>query len=142
MARRLRILDDYADLCSLLDRWVIHQMHSVAGGLGFPRKSLDFSYIQSPASSIDPTGYAAEDHRDTDKAFDSLCKADLELAAAIKMHYMPWSTKALIEEGYPFAPHQTYYDRLVRAHRWMESELNRVMVTRKAKNRDEFSQYA
>lgn len=142
MARRLKILESHADLCALLDRWVIHQMKSVTGGLGYPRKSLDFSYIQSPASSIDPTGYSAEDHTDTDKAFDNLCSADMCLAAAIKMHYMPWSIAALMGEGYPFSPDKTYYNRLVRAHVWLESELFRVLEERKSKNRENFRQIA
>ena len=142
MARRLKILESHADLCALLDRWVIHQMKSVSGGLGYPRKSLDFAYIQSPASSIDPTGYAAEDHSDTDAAFASLCAAYLQLAAAIKMHYMPWTVMALMGEGYPFSPDKTFYNRLVRAHVWMESELFRVLEERKSKNRENFRQFA
>lgn len=142
MARRLKILESHADLCALLDRWVIHQMKSVSGGLGYPRKSLDFAYIQSPASSIDPTGYAAEDHSDTDAAFASLCEADLHLAAAIKMHYMPWTVDALMGEGYPFSPSQTYYDRLKRAHVWLDAELWRVLAQRKAQQREMRRNYA
>lgn len=136
MARRLRILDEYADLCSLMERWVIHQMKSVTGGLGYPRKSLDFSYIQSPASSIDPTGYSAEDHTDTDLAFENLCKADSELAAAIKMHYMPWAIEELVKAGYPFSPDKTYYNRLKRAHVWLGSELRQILAKRKEKYRE------
>lgn len=142
MARRLKILEAHADLCSLLDRWVIHQMKSITGGLGYPRKSLDFSYIQSPASSIDPTGYSAEDHGDTDQAFANLCSSDASLAAAIKMHYMPWTVVALMADGYPFNPSQTYYDRLKRAHVWLESELFRVLAERKSKNRENLRKYA
>jgi len=142
MARRLKILESHSDLCALLDRWVIHQMKSVTGGLGYPHKSLDFSYIQSPASSIDPTGYSAEDHGDTDTAFANLCDSDLKLAAAIKMHYMPWTIPALVHEGYPTAPLQTYYDRLVRAHVWMESELYRVLAERRAKLQETRRNYA
>jgi hypothetical protein len=142
MAKRLKILETHADLCALLDRWVIHQMKSVTGGLGYPRKSLDFAYIQSPASSIDPTGYAAEDHSDTDTAFDNLCRDDHELAAAIKMHYMAWTIPALIAQGYPVGPSQTYYDRLKRAHVWLESELRAVLAARKAKFIAETRKYA
>jgi len=124
MARRLRILDDYADLCALIDRWVIRQLQSVAGGLGYPSKSLDFSYKSSPASSIDPTGFCAEDHRDVERALDALADADRELFSAVKMHYMPWTIVALQANGHPFAPSQTYYDRLRRAHAWLKSELS------------------
>lgn len=135
MARRLKILESHSDLCALLDRWVIHQMKSISGGLGYPRKSLDFAYIQSPASSIDPTGYAAEDHTDTDAAFAALCESDLKLAAALKMHYMPWTIPALLSAGYPSSPDKTFYNRLVRAHVWMESELYRVLSERRDKTR-------
>ena len=136
MARRLKLLDAHADLCSMLERWVIHQIHSLTGGLGYPRKSLDFSYVTSPASSIDPTGFSAEDHRDTEQAFQNLCEADQDLAAAIKMYYMPWTIRALEDAGYPVAPNQTYYDRLKRAHQWMESEMSSILATRRESFQD------
>ncbi len=141
MARRLKILDSYSDLCSMLDRWVIHQLKSVAGGLGYPRKSLDFAYVTSPASSVDPTGYSAEDHAELEIALDSLAKEDGELFAAIKMHYMPWTIIALQGNGYPFAPHQTYYDRLKRAHAWLHSEMQGIMSLRKARNAEQYRQF-
>lgn len=131
MARRLKILDNYADLHSMIERWVIHTIQSCTGGLGYPRKSLDFSYVTSPASSVDPTGFAAQDFTDIEEAMQLLSDTDRELFAAIKMYYMAWTIPALTAAGFPFAPHQTYYDRLTRAHAWLQSEMQHTMNRRK-----------
>lgn len=133
MPRRLRILDEHADLCSLIERWVLYQFLSVCGGLGYPRKSLDFSYKSSPASSIDPTGYAVQDHRDIEAAMKKLAETDIDLYAAVKMYYMPWTIRGLQADGYPFAPDQTYYNRLQRAHRWLSSEMRDILHRRHKK---------
>jgi hypothetical protein len=131
MARRLKALDVHADLCSMLERWVIHTLQSVIGGLGYPRKSLDFSFVTSPASSVDPTGYAAQDYSDLESALDKLKDADVELFCAIKAMYMPWTIPALVAAGCKVAPHQTYYDRIKRAHVWLESEMAEQLYRRK-----------
>lgn len=120
---RIQCLDPYAELCELIERWVIYDLKSATGGLGYPAKSLDFSFIQSPASSIDPTGYSAQDHGDMAEAVNLLSGADSKLFAALAMYYKPWMIESFKERGFPAAPDQTFYNRLVRAHRWLDSEL-------------------
>lgn len=120
---RIQCLDPYAELCELIERWVIYDLKSATGGLGYPRKSLDFTMIYSPASSIDPTGYSAEDHGAVAKIVATLSEADPKLFAAVAMYYKPWMIESFKERGFPTAPDQTFYNRLVRAHAWMLSEL-------------------
>jgi len=120
---RIQCLDPYAELCELIERWVVYDIKSATGGLGYPRKSLDFTMIYSPASSIDPTGYSAEDHGAVAKVVNTLSEADPKLFAAVAMYYKPWMIESFKERGYPSAPDQTFYNRLVRAHAWMLSEL-------------------
>lgn len=121
---RLKCLDPFAELCELIERWVIHDMEAASGGLGYPRRSLNAVNIRVLASSIDPTGYSAQDHRQVAAAVEALGAGDEELFAALCMYYKPWMLVALSERGYPQAPSQTFYDRLVRAHRWVQSELD------------------
>lgn len=120
---RLKCLDHYAELVELIERWVIHDLKEASGGLGYPRTSLHVVNIQVIASSVDPTGYSAEDHRRVADAVQALGREDEKLFAAICMYYKPWMLAALVERGYPQAPSQTFYDRLVRAHRWIESTI-------------------
>lgn len=122
--QRLKCLDPFAELVELIERWVIHDLKYATGGLGYPSKSLDFTMIYSPASSIDPTGYSAEDHSEVASVVMSLAEVDGDLFAAVAMYYKPWMLQSLIDKGYPQAPSQTFYDRLVRAHRWLDSELS------------------
>lgn len=121
---RLKCLDPYTELVELIERWVIHDMEAASGGLGYPRRSLNAVHIQVLASSIDPTGYSAQDYRQVAAAVEALSTADADLFAALCMYYKPWMLLALSERGYPQAPSQTFYDRLVRAHRWVQSELD------------------
>lgn len=140
---RLQCLDHYAELCELIERWVVHDLKAVTGGLGFPRKSLDFTFIQSQASSIDPTGYSAEDHRTVEASVMRLAEHDDELFAAVSMYYKPWTIIGCVARGYPRAPVQTFYDRLVRAHAWLASELRAELEKRaelRQRERDAFAQ--
>lgn len=121
---RLKCLDPYTELVELIERWVMHDLEAASGGLGYPRRSLNAVNIRVLASSIDPTGYSAQDYRQVGAAVEALAPADPDLFAALSMYYKPWMLRALIDRGYPFAPSQTYYDRLVRAHRWVQSELD------------------
>jgi len=125
MSRRLAILDRYADLCKLIEMWVIHEVQATAGSLGYPKKAAGFGEGQArQAGYVDPTGYSAWDHRAVARAVDSLAAADRELFAAVQCYYMPWTVPSLLEAGFPFPPNrsQTYYDRLERAHAWLQSE--------------------
>lgn len=121
---RLKCLDPYAELCELIERWVIHDLEAASGGLGYPRRSFNAVNIRVLASSIDPTGYSAQDYSQVAESVEALSSADPDLFAALCMYYKPWMLASLIERGYPFAPSQTFYDRLVRAHRWVQSELD------------------
>ena len=138
MARRLKLLDTHADLCALIERWA---QRSIDGPGGYPRVSLNFSSVTSPASSIDPTGCSAQDHRDIDAAMDKIAKADMELFAALKMYYMPWVIISFVHAGYPCAPNQTFYDRLKRAHVWLESELRQCIENRREQAKAYRKQY-
>lgn len=103
-------------LVSLLNQWAIHSLRSETGGLGFASGSGWMRGLKSsPASSVDPTGYAARDFREVDAAMDSLRQNGLNLWAAVTMYYKPWTVNAFRAEGYPFAS-STYYDRLHRGH--------------------------
>lgn len=120
---RIQCLDPYTELCELIERWVVYDLKSATGGLGYPAKSLDFTFIQSPASSIDPTGYSAQDHGAMAAAVHLLAETDGKLFAAVAMYYKPWMIESFKERGFPSAPDQTFYNRLVRGHAWLDSEL-------------------
>lgn len=125
MSRKLSILDTYADLCKMIELWVMHELQSVSGSLGYPKKSPGFGEGQRiQAGYVDPTGFSAWDHRAVAQSIQNLGESDKDLFAAIKMHYMPWTVQELINIGHPFPPQrtQTYYDRLKRAHEWLNSE--------------------
>lgn len=125
MSRRLAILDRYADLCRLLETWVVHEVQATAGTLGYPRQAAGFGQGQvRQAGYVDPTGYSAWDHRAVARSVDALAHADRDLYAAVQCYYMPWTVQGLVDEGFPFPPirSQTYYDRLERAHAWLQSE--------------------
>jgi len=128
--RRIQILDPYAELCELIERWVVYDIKRVTGALGYPRKSLDFSFKYSPASSIDPTGYCAEDHSDIASAVEMLAEIDGKLFAALAMYYRPWTIQAYEERGFPRAPDQTFYNRLLRAHSWLHAEMQKNQAYR------------
>lgn len=125
MSRRLAILDRYADLCKLIEMWVRHELQATTGSLGYPRQSAGFGEGQArQAGYVDPTGYSAWDHRAVERSLNALAHAEPDLWAAVKMHYMTWTIPAMMSQGHPFPPRcaQTYYDRLTRAHAWLNSE--------------------
>lgn len=125
MSRRLAILDRYADLVRLIEMWVVHEAQATAGTLGYPKQSAGFGQGQvKQAGYVDPTGYSAWDHRAVARAVDNLSKIDRDLYAAVQCYYMPWTVQELAAAGFPFPPvrAQTYYDRLERAHAWLQSE--------------------
>jgi hypothetical protein len=114
MGRRADIQPGW--LVSLLNQWAIHDLRSNTGGLGFASGSSWMRGLKSsPASSIDPTGYAARDYRDVEAALEDLRVNGVNLWASLMMYYKPWVIAAFRDEGYPFAT-STYYDRLHRAH--------------------------
>lgn len=128
MGKRLEV--NPAWLVSLLNQWAIHSLRSQTGGLGFASGSSWMRGLKSsPASSIDPTGYAARDFREVDAAMDSLRMSGTNLWAAVTMYYKPWAVAAFRAEGYPFA-NSTYYDRLHRGHSELAMDLNATRAAR------------
>jgi hypothetical protein len=114
MGRRAEIQPAW--LVSLLNQWARHDLKSETGGLGYASGSGWMrGFKSSPASSVDPTGYAAKDFRDVEAALDGLRTSGVNLWAALIMYYKPWAVRAFREHGYPFQ-NRTYYDRLHRAH--------------------------
>ena len=104
-------------LVSLLNQWAIHSLRSETGGLGFASGSSWMRGLKSsPASSIDPTGYAARDFRDVDAAMDTLRRDQPKLWAAVNMYYKPWVVDSFKAEGYPHG-NSTFWERLERGHR-------------------------
>jgi hypothetical protein len=119
-------------LVALLGAWARHDLKSESGGLGFASGSSWMQGLKSsPASSIDPTGWAAGDFRDLEASMDRLLEAERELWAAVTMYYKPWVIRAFVDEGFPFQ-NGTYYDRLHRAHAWLATEMNRRRDARQA----------
>jgi hypothetical protein len=114
MGRRVEL--NPAWLVSLLSQWALHDLRSQTGGLGYASGSSWMRGLKSsPASSIDPTGYAARDFRDVEAAMEDLRVNGVNLWAALMMYYRPWAVAAFQNEGYPFQ-NSTYYDRLHRGH--------------------------
>lgn len=103
-------------LVSLLNQWAIHDLRSQTGGLGYASGSSWMRGLKSsPASSIDPTGFAARDFRDIEGVMEDLRTTAVNHWAALMMYYRPWAVAAFKSEGYPFG-NSTFYDRLHRAH--------------------------
>lgn len=125
-------------LVSLLNQWAIHDLRSQTGGLGYASGSSWMRGLKSsPASSIDPTGYAARDFRDVEAAMEDLRTNGINLWAALMMYYRPWVVAAFQGEGYPFQT-STYYDRLHRGH----TEVALFMGQIKAKRADDLRNLA
>lgn len=122
MGKRLQI--EPAWLVSLLNQWSLHDLRSQTGGLGYASGSSWMRGLKSsPASSIDPTGYAARDFRDIEQSMERMRGTAVHWWAAVMMYYRPWCVNAFREAGYPFNDSR-YYDRLHRAHaklaEWMD----------------------
>ena len=131
MGKRLEIEPRW--LVSLLNQWAKHDLASQTGGLGFASGSSWMRGLKaSPASCIDPTGYAARDFRDVEAALEDLRSNGLNLWASLMMYYRPWSVSAFRDEGYPFA-NSTYYDRLHRAHSEVANHMNATRAARQAR---------
>jgi hypothetical protein len=128
MGKRIQIEPGW--LVSLLNQWALHDLRSQTGGLGYASGSSWMRGLKSsPASSIDPTGYAARDFRDVEAAMEDLRTNGINLWAALMMYYRPWCVAAFKAEGYPFQT-STYYERLHRAHSMIASFLNELRATR------------
>jgi hypothetical protein len=131
MGRRADIQPGW--LVSLLNQWAIHDLRSNTGGLGFASGSSWMRGLKSsPASSIDPTGYAARDYRDVEAALEDLRVNGVNLWASLMMYYKPWVIAAFRDEGYPFAT-STYYDRLHRAHTEVALFMGQIKAARTAR---------
>jgi hypothetical protein len=125
-------------LVSLLNQWAIHDLRSQTGGLGYASGSSWMRGLKSsPASSIDPTGYAARDFRDVESAMEDLRATGVNLWAALMMYYRPWVIAAFRDAGHPFQT-STYYDRLHRGH----AEVALFMGQIKAKRADDLRNLA
>lgn len=119
-------------LVSLLNQWAIHDLRSETGGLGYASGSSWMRGLKSsPASAIDPTGFAARDFRDVEAALDELRQTGTNLWAAVMMYYKPWTVQAFREEGYPFI-NSTYYERLHRGHAEIAASMDRIKAQRRA----------
>jgi hypothetical protein len=125
MGRRAEIQPAW--LVSLLNQWALHDLRTQTGGLGYASGSSWMRGLKSsPASSIDPTGFAARDFRDVEAAMEDLRNTGTNLWASLMMYYRPWCVEAFRAEGYPFQT-TTYYERLHRGH----AEVWRLMDNRK-----------
>lgn len=128
MGKRLEISPAW--LVSLLNQWALHDLRSQTGGLGYASGSSWMRGLKSsPASSIDPTGYAVRDFRDVEAAMRELMEGETPLWAAVTMYYKPWVVEAFKTEGYPFGT-STYYDRLHRAHAQIALVMGRIKARR------------
>ncbi len=129
MARRADIKPAW--LVSLLNQWALHDLRSQTGGLGYASGSGWMRGLKSsPASSIDPTGYAARDFRDIEAAMDDLRQKGRNLWAAVTMYYKPWAVASFRDQGFPFAT-STYYERLHRGHSELAWFLDNLREARK-----------
>jgi hypothetical protein len=110
MGKRIEL--NPAWLVSLLSQWAIHDLRSQTGGLGYASGSSWMRGLKSsPASSIDPTGYAARDFGDVEQAMDWLRESHLNQWAAVNMYHKAWVIDTFRREGFPFQ-NTTYFDRL------------------------------
>lgn len=122
MGRRAEIQPGW--LVSLLNQWARHDLRTQTGGLGYASGCGWMRGLKSsPASSVDPTGYAARDFRQVEAAMQDLMQAGTNLWAAVMMYYKPWVIPAFKAEGYP---HNTsvFYERLHRAHRHLVDHMD------------------
>ena len=122
MGKRLEL--NPAWLVGLLSQWALHDLRTETRGLGFASGSGWMRGLKSsPASSIDPTGYAARDFREVEEAMDWMRQEKQELWIAVNMYYKPWGVQAARDEGWPFA-NSTYYERLHRGHAELVTFMN------------------
>jgi hypothetical protein len=118
-------------LVSLLNQWARHDLSTQTGGLGFASGSSWMRGLKSsPASAIDPTGYAARDFRDVEQVMSDLMRSTRHLWAAVTMYYKPWVVDSFRKEGFPFND-RLYFARLHRAHEVLAEDMEAVRMTRK-----------
>lgn len=118
-------------LVGLLNQWAKHGLASELGGLGYASGSGWMRGLKSsPASCIDPTGYAARDFSDLDAAIEDLRDRQPKWLMAVLMYYKPWGIQAAIAEGHPHG-NSTFYERLHKGH----AELAWFMDARKEARR-------
>jgi hypothetical protein len=130
MGKRLELHPAW--LVSLLNQWALHDLRTQTGGLGYASGSNWMRGLKSsPASSIDPTGYAARDFRDVEAAMQDLMETGRNLWAAVMMYYRPWCIDAFRAEGFPFM-NSTYYERLHRAHAELATTMQLMREKRQA----------
>lgn len=128
MGRRVEL--NPAWLVSLLSRWAARQVPGRQ--LGYASGSSWMRGLKSsPSSSIDPTGYAAEDYTDVEAAMKDLMETGTNLWAALMMYYKPWVIEHFKSEGYPFQ-NSTYYERLHRGHAEIAATMEAVRIKRRA----------
>lgn len=128
MGKRIEL--NPAWLVGLLSQWVKHGLASELGHLGFASGSSWMRGLKSsPASCIDPTGFAARDFTDLENCLRELDEMDKPLMAAVLMYYKPWSIEGLKAEGYPFGD-STYYHRLHRAHSILAASMDAIKEAR------------
>jgi hypothetical protein len=136
MGKRIQLEPGW--LVGLLSQWALHDLRSQTGGLGYASGSSWMRGLKSsPASSIDPTGFAARDFRDVEAAMEDLRQTGVNLWAALMMYYRPWCVDAFRAEGFPFQT-STYYERLHRGH----AEVAVFMAQMKAKRSDDLRNLA
>jgi hypothetical protein len=128
MGKRIQLEPGW--LVSLLNQWAVHDLRSQTGGLGYASGSSWMRGLKSsPASSIDPTGYAARDFRDVDGAMNELRITNRNHWAAVSMYYKPWVVENFKTEGFPFG-NRLYFDRLQRAHKLLSEHMELVKASR------------
>ena len=127
MARRIEL--NPAWLVSLLNRWALREVPGRQ--LGYASGSSWMRGLKSsPSSSIDPTGYSAEDYTDVEAAMKDLMENGTNLWAALMMYYKPWVIENFKAEGYPFQS-STYYERLHRGHAEVAATMERWRAARR-----------
>lgn len=129
MGKRIQL--EPAWLVSLLNQWAKHGLASELGHLGFASGSSWMRGLKSsPASCIDPTGFAARDYTDLEAGIKAMGRVRPQQLIAVMMYYKPWGVQAAIAEGHPFN-NTTYYDRLHAGHRWLSDHLDTIRIARK-----------
>lgn len=129
MGKRIQLEPGW--LVGLLSQWALHDLRSQTGGLGYASGSSWMRGLKSsPASSIDPTGFAARDFREVEGAMRDLMRTRKELWAAVSMYYKPWAVEGFRKEGFPFND-RLYWTRLHRGHELLAETMDAIRLSRK-----------
>jgi hypothetical protein len=117
-------------LVQLLTMWVRKEFAAELGHLGYASGSSWMRGLKaSPASSIDPTGFAARDFGDLEAALRYMEEAHANQLAAVLMYYKPWKIKACEAQGHPFG-NSTFYERLHRGHKLIADHMDLIKQAR------------